>query len=282
MRREAAKRKLERQQQRRIEQAHKRKRNVVITVVAVVAAVAVVAVVFALLPSGSGEPAPPPAAQAVTPASIPTEIAPMPKRAEALPASVSCTYGPDPQGQAAARPVEPPPATGVSTQGTATLTLQTTDGAIPMTLDRALAPCTVNSMISLAQQGYFDNTTCHRLTTAPGLQVLQCGDPTGEGTGGPGYTTPDELVPGTKYGRGMLAMANTGAPDSGGSQFFIVYGDGSALDSRPTYTVFGSVGAEGLRVVDEIARRGHDGSLDPSPGGGKPVTPVTIEKAVVS
>lgn len=282
MRREAAKRKLERQQQRRIEQAHKRKRNVVITVVAVVAAVAVVAVVFASLPTGSAEPAPPPAAQAVTPASIPTEIAPMPKRQAPLPASINCTYGPDPQGQTAAKPNNRPSATGVSTAGIATLTLQTADGAIPMTLDRALAPCTVNSMISLAQQGYFDSTTCHRLTTSPGLQVLQCGDPTAQGSGGPGYTTPDELVPGTKYGRGMLAMANTGSPNSGGSQFFIVYGDGSALDAAPNYTVFGSVGADGLRVVDEIAKRGHDGSFDPNPGGGKPITPVTIDKATVS
>ena len=73
----------------------------------------------------------------------------------------------------------------MSAQGTVGVTLQTGDGAIGLTLDKALAPCTVDSFVSLAKQGYFDNTTCHRITTAPGLQVLQCGDPTRHGLGRP-------------------------------------------------------------------------------------------------
>jgi len=166
----------------------------------------------------------------------------------------------------------------VSARGTASVTLQTGDGPIGLTLDKALAPCTVDSFVSLATQGYFDNTTCHRITTAPGLQVLQCGDPTGAGTGGPGYTIPDEVFPELKYGRGILAMANTGQPNTGGSQFFMIYGDG---ELPPQYTAFGSITPDGLQVLDTIAKRGSDGSLEPSPGGGKPVQPVTIEKAVV-
>ncbi len=166
----------------------------------------------------------------------------------------------------------------MSAQGTVGVTLQTGDGPIPLTLDKALAPCTVDSFVSLATQGYFDNTTCHRITTAPGLQVLQCGDPTGTGTGGPGYTIPDEVFPELKYGRGILAMANTGQPNTGGSQFFMIYGDG---ELPPQYTAFGSITPAGLQVLDTIAKRGSDGSLDPSPGGGKPVQPVTIEKATV-
>ena len=70
--------------------------------------------------------------------------------------------------------------------------LATIGRPIGLTLNNAKAPCTVNSFASLAGQGYFDDTSCHRLTTAPALEVLQCGDPTGTGTGGPGYTIPDE------------------------------------------------------------------------------------------
>jgi len=202
-------------------------------------------------------------------------VAPLPKRPTALPATVNCSFPADGQ---AARPVKPPAGANVSAQGTVGVTLQTGDGPIGLTLDKALAPCTVDSFVNLAQQGYFDNTTCHRITTAPGLQVLQCGDPSGTGSGGPGYTIPDEYFPELKYGRGILAMANTGRPNTGGSQFFMIYGDG---ELPPQYTAFGSITPAGLQVIDTIAKRGSDGSLEPSPGGGKPVQPVTIEKATV-
>ena len=99
----------------------------------------------------------------------------------------------------------------------------------------------MKSFLSLVGQKYFDNTTCHRLTVGAGLQVLQCGDPSGTGSGGPGYSFNDEVFPELKYGRGTLAMANSGA-NTNGSQFFIVYGDGSGLD--PAYTAFGTVDAE--------------------------------------
>jgi peptidyl-prolyl cis-trans isomerase B (cyclophilin B) len=228
-------------------------------------------------PSASAAPsadAQPPAAGA-TPESIPTEVVPLPQRPTALPATVSCEYPADGQ---AAKPVNPPPGKDVSAKGTAAVTLQTSAGTIPLELDRALAPCTVNNFVSLAEQRYFDATTCHRLTTDPGLQVLQCGDPTGTGSGGPGYTIPDEVFPDLTYGRGLLAMAKTAAPNSGGSQFFMVYGDAQL---PPDYTVFGSISADGLAIVDQIARTGHDNSLAAQAGGGKPVQPVTIESATV-
>jgi peptidyl-prolyl cis-trans isomerase B (cyclophilin B) len=295
MRREAAKRKLARQQERRAVQAKRRRQFSVIGSIVAVVVVVVGIILFATL--GHGTPAPAdaaatptpdaaatptagptdaPTASAQIPAAIPTAIAPLPKRPTPLPATVSCSF---PAGGQAAKPVTPPPGTNVSAQGTVTVTLQTGDGAIPLTLDKSLAPCTVDSFVSLTKQGYFDNSTCHRITTAPGLQVLQCGDPTGTGTGGPGYTIPDEVFPELKYGRGILAMANTGQPNTGGSQFFMIYGDG---ELPPQYTAFGSISPDGLQVVDTIAKRGSDGSLDPSPGGGKPVQPVTIEKATVS
>jgi peptidyl-prolyl cis-trans isomerase B (cyclophilin B) len=151
--------------------------------------------------------------------------------------------------------------------------MQTSAGAIGLTLDRALAPCTVNSFISLAQQGYYTNTTCHRLITNPGLQALQCGDPTGSGSGGPGYTIPDEVFPELTYQPGYVAMANTGQPNSGGGQFFLIYGQ---TQLPPQYTVFATVSPGGLQVLEQVAKAGDDGSLEPSPGGGKPNQPVTI------
>ncbi|GEL19054.1 peptidylprolyl isomerase [Pseudonocardia asaccharolytica] len=275
MRREAAKRKLARQQERRALQAKRRKQITMITSAAVVVVV-VVAVVLLTTLGGSGGSADTtdPAAAGISPERIPTDSAPLPTRPTALPATVNCAY---PASGDAARPVQPPATADISAQGTVPVTLETSSGAIPLTLDRALAPCTVNSFVSLAQQGYFDGTGCHRLTTSAGLQVLQCGDPTGTGGGGPGYTFADETFPELTYGRGLLAMANAG-PDTNGSQFFMIYGDAQL---PPNYAVFGSISADGLAVIDRIAQAGHDGSLDPVPGGGKPLLPVTIEKAAV-
>lgn len=287
MRREAAKRKLARQQERREEQARRRRRVAVITSVSVVVVVVVGVVLLVTLPKGAGSTTAAPATGAVapassaapaakTPASIPTAVTPLPTRPTPFPATVNCSY---PASGQPAKPVKAPGGTGISAQGTVPATLQTSSGAIPLTLDRALAPCTVNSFVSLAQQGYFNNSPCHRLTTDPGLQVLQCGDPTGSGSGGPGYTIPDEVFPGLKYGRGLLAMANTGQPNTGGSQFFMIYGDGQL---PPQYTVFGSISAPGLQVLDAIAKKGQDGSFDAQAGGGKPIEPVTITAADVA
>ncbi|MDN4175083.1 peptidylprolyl isomerase [Nocardioides sp. SOB77] len=180
----------------------------------------------------------------------------------------SCTYAED--GQPAAKEVELPPSRA-TVSGTVTGTITTSVGDIGLELDADKAPCTVGSFVSLAEQEYFDDTTCHRLTTA-GILVLQCGDPTATGTGGPGYTVPDEIEGDETYPDGTLAMANTGAPDSGGSQFFIVYGD-TPLD--PAYTVFGTVDEAGLKVVQEAAKAGT------GPDGVAPATPVDIESVTI-
>ncbi|MCW0212846.1 MAG: peptidylprolyl isomerase [Pseudonocardia sp.] len=264
MRREAAKRKLANQQQRRIEAARKRKRTAAIVAAAVVVVV-VVAVVLLSLPKGSDDPAP--AAQAA-----------------GAPGTVTCQY---PSDGSPAKPNTPPQTDGVSNVGTADVALATTAGPITLTLDRAKAPCTVNSFLSLAGQGYFDDTQCHRLTTGEGLKVLQCGDPTAQGTGGPGYTITDEpptgLAPAAAgqgtvtYPRGTLAMAKTSAPNSGGSQFFLVYADSTL---PPDYTVFGTIDDAGLATIDKVAAGGTDNSN--GQGDGKPVTPVTIQTAKVA
>lgn len=166
-----------------------------------------------------------------------------------------------------------PPAAGTERPtGTVDATLETSAGAIPMSLSGERTPCTVESFVSLAQQQYFSNTECHRLTTQ-GIFVLQCGDPTGTGRGGPGYRFADELDGSETYPAGTVAMANAG-PGTNGSQFFLVYADSQL---PPDYTVFGTMSPEGLQVVKNIAAAGTAGG---SPDGA-PATPVTISAVTI-
>jgi peptidyl-prolyl cis-trans isomerase B (cyclophilin B) len=183
--------------------------------------------------------------------------------------TVTCQY--PPAGQAA-KPVDAP-STDAPTGGSIAATIATDQGDIPVSLDSEATPCTVNSFLSLADQGYFDDTPCHRLTTA-GIFVLQCGDPTGTGTGGPGYSFADELSGQETYPAGTLAMANAG-PNTNGSQFFIVFAD---TELPPSYAVFGTVSADGLTVVKNIAAAGVAGGG----GDGPPATPVTITEVTRS
>jgi cyclophilin family peptidyl-prolyl cis-trans isomerase len=143
----------------------------------------------------------------------------------------------------------PPPMT-IDPKKTYTATMKTSCGTIVVTLLASQAPKTVNSFVFLADKGYFDGTRIHRIDTS--IDIIQGGDPLGNGTGGPGYSIPDELTGKESYGPGVVAMANAG-PNTGGSQFFIVYGPkGHGLDSAPNYTIFGQV-TKGLDVVKKIA-----------------------------
>ena len=160
---------------------------------------------------------------------------------------------------------------------TYTATVVTNCGTIVIKLDGKNAPHTVNSFAFLAGKHYFDNTPCHRLTTA-GIYVLQCGDPTGTGTGDPGYSIRDENLGAIKnrnYPAGIVAMANAG-PNTGGSQFFLVYKN-SPLD--PNYTPFGTI-TSGLDVLKKIAAAGNDGAN--GPGDGAPNQPVVIQSFTVT
>jgi peptidyl-prolyl cis-trans isomerase B (cyclophilin B) len=183
--------------------------------------------------------------------------------------SPTCEYPSD--GSQPARDVEPPPGEPTAS-GDVDVTIATSAGEIAATLDAGAAPCTVNSFLSLADQGYYDDTPCHRLTTS-GIFVLQCGDPTGVGGGGPGYRFPDELSGDESYTGGTLAMAN-GGPDTNGSQFFMVYDD---TQLPPDYTVFGSIDEAGLDVLRDVARQGTaNGAPD-----GPPAEQVQIESVTV-
>jgi peptidyl-prolyl cis-trans isomerase B (cyclophilin B) len=162
----------------------------------------------------------------------------------------------------------------------AELVLDTDRGPITINLDTEKAPKNSNSLAFLAGEGYFDGTTCHRLTTE-GIFVLQCGDRTGTGSGTPGYTTADENLPKAgkdgfaTYPRGSVAMAEPGGGEAG-SQFFLVYKDTSLA---PDYTIVGQI-TKGLDVVDEVAAGGVAPDAA-TPGDGPPAEPITITAARV-
>ena len=177
-----------------------------------------------------------------------------------------CTY--EETAEPASREVPLPPAEGVETEEVYEVTIATDRGDIVFEMDSAAAPCTANSLRSLADSRYFDGTACHRLTTR-GIEVLQCGDPTGTGSGGPGYQFADEALEGATYPRGTVAMANAG-PGTNGSQFFLVYGDSTL---PPNYTPFGTI-TSGLEVLDAVAKAGSDDSN--GAGDGTPKLPITI------
>jgi peptidyl-prolyl cis-trans isomerase B (cyclophilin B) len=182
----------------------------------------------------------------------------------AAPASGTCTYTDD--GTDPAKKVDAPPAEPTET-GKVDVTIDTNVGPLNATLDAGTTPCTVNSFLSLAKQDYFDKTKCHRLTTQ-GIFVLQCGDPTATGMGGPGYQFDDELSGSETYPAGTLAMANAG-PGTNGSQFFIVFEDSQL---PPSYTVFGQMDPAAIKAVQKVAAKGtEDGGPD-----GPPKQPVQI------
>lgn len=192
----------------------------------------------------------------------------------AEPQGVACEYVEDPMG--AAKEATLPPERATETGDVAT-TIATSIGDLKVTLHADRAPCTVNSFLSLAEQGYFDQTSCHRLTTpAAGIAVLQCGDPSASGSGGPGYSFADELHGDESYKTGVLAMANAG-PDTNGSQFFLVYDDSTALDDMPNYTIFGTIDEASIPLIATAADQGTvDGGVD-----GEPKVPVTITGVTV-
>jgi peptidyl-prolyl cis-trans isomerase B (cyclophilin B) len=157
-----------------------------------------------------------------------------------------------------------------------TATVATTCGEMTFQLDGKKAPQTVSSFIYLARKGFFDNTSCHRVTTT-GIFVLQCGDPTGTGNGGPGYGYGIENAPASgDYPAGTIAMARTSDPKSNGSQFFLVYQDSKLPTDGGGYSIFGTI-TKGLDVVKNVAVGGAAGGS----GDGAPNTPINITSVSV-
>ncbi|KAA1430505.1 peptidylprolyl isomerase [Mycolicibacter arupensis] len=283
-RRAAAKRNLDQQVQQRAEAARKQQR--LLMIVGAVAAVLLIAgVVFVVLRdddpgnvNATDSSSSSTSETADTPAT-PAAAGQLPKFTASPQLGADCQY---PKARPATKSVEPPRTGKVPTDpAQVSVSMLTDQGPIGLMLNNAQSPCTVNSFISLAAKDYFSGTQCHRLTTSPMLSVLQCGDPAGDGTGGPGYEFDNEYPtdqytlgdPAAQqpvtYPRGTVAMANAG-PGTNGSQFFLVYKD-SMLP--PQYTVFGTIQADGLATLDKIAAAGVQGGGDDGP----PATKVTVK-----
>ena len=285
-RRATAKRKLERQLERRAKQA-KRRRILVIAAGSILAVAVIAAVVIAVIntkhehksntAATTTTSSPPETTAPTTPQTGP--VPPLPPFKPSADLGANCQYPASPEP--AAKSVKPPRTGKVPTDpAQVSASMVTNQGRMGLMLANNESPCTVNSFASLIGQGYFNNTKCHRLTTSPTLGVLQCGDPKGDGTGGPGYQFGNEyptdqyppndpkLRDPVLYPRGTLAMANAG-PGTNGSQFFMVYQDSQL---PPQYTVFGTIQADGLATLDKIAKAGVAGGGDDGP----PAAEVTI------
>jgi peptidyl-prolyl cis-trans isomerase B (cyclophilin B) len=277
--RRLARERYERQQERR-EQRERLMRQRAMIGGSAVAVIAIAVGSFFLFggsskPSAAAKPTPSPSTSrpaSASPVVLPpaTPLAVVPAGAPATPPATHCTYTPSPP---ASRNVGTPPA-APNSSAKSQATVVTNRGTVVIDLLNNRAPCAVNSFVHLASKGYFNSTPCPRIVSS-GIYVLQCGDPTGTGSGGPGYKFADENLKGATYPAGTLAMANAG-PGTNGSQFFIVYAGGGL---SPSYTPFGVV-VKGLDIVRKVAEAGNDNS-NPA-GGGKPKESVTIESVKIS
>ena len=265
--RELARKKYERQQERRAQrEAQRKRRNQIVAVVAglVVVLGAVVAIVLSSRSDDSATAAPStsPSTSASASASASASTTASAKACTTAPAPTTKTQTWTAPG-GSALPTTPP----------TFLKLATNCGDIVIEMDAAKAPTTTQSMAFLAAQGFYTDSDCFRLTVT-GLFVLQCGSPTNDGQGGPGYTLPDENLPaaGTNnYPAGTVAMANAGA-GTAGSQFFIVYKDTTL---GPDYTIWGKV-VSGLDVVQKVAAAGvQTGAGAPAPNQKTVITKAT-------
>jgi peptidyl-prolyl cis-trans isomerase B (cyclophilin B) len=258
--RKLARERMQRQQARRAERDRKARQ---ITIVAVICCVVVglgVGGYFLFAGPGSSK------AAAVSATSSATPSATASASTQAEPAT-TCSYQ---ASGTAARNVGLPPAKP-DDKASYQATIHTNRGDMVIDLLNSKATCTVNSFVYLAAKKYFNNTHCHRLSTVDPF-VLQCGDPTGTGKGGPGYTFADENLAGAKYTQGTVAMANNG-PNTNGSQFFIVYKNSPQPAS---YTPFGEV-VKGLGIVQNVAKAGSDNAA----GDGHPKEKVVIESVTI-
>jgi peptidyl-prolyl cis-trans isomerase B (cyclophilin B) len=259
------------------------RRKTRIAVVSSVAAIAVIGGVVAGVLATSSSPSKTTAAAASTGSAAASAAATASASSTSSAASNPLKY--EASGTSAVKGITMPTFDATAAAKTYTVTLTTNRGDIVFTADGKAAPYTVYSFVYLAEKGYFNNTKCHRLVWSSGLFMLQCGDPTGTGEGGPGYTIPDENLASlgaagstgsVTYKAGTLAMANTGQPHTGGSQFFLV---GQASTLPPTYTPFGTI-TKGLDILQSIGAAGA-GPAD-SNGTTPPKDATTIEKVTVS
>jgi cyclophilin family peptidyl-prolyl cis-trans isomerase len=239
----------------------KRRRQIRNAVIVVVAAGAIVGIAFAV--SGGNKTVASQSAVTTTSTTTATTAADAKLQAQANAVAVKAGCPASTKTRVNTQTYPSAPAMTIDTTKTYTATVDTTTGTFDIALDASTAPKTVNNFVFLADKGYYHCVIFHRVI--PGF-MDQTGDPTGTGTGGPGYTIPDEnppkaANPAQQYPLGSVAMANTGQPNSGGSQFFIVAGpQGESLPN--SYALFGQV-TSGMSVVDTINQQGSTQGVPP-------------------
>jgi peptidyl-prolyl cis-trans isomerase B (cyclophilin B) len=265
--RKKANRQLRLEEERKAALRSKAKRKVIrigIIVALIVAFLVVVALVFRN--RGDDNVTPPTTTSAPTTVPAPTTTVPVDDEpAGSITGETPCPAAD--HSEAKVRTFEQAPPDCLEPGATYTAEITTNRGAFSVELFPEVAPATVNNFVVLARYGYFDDTVCHR--AIPNF-VVQCGDPTATGTGGPGYRFADELPGAGQYQIGSLAMANSG-PDTNGSQFFVITGEnGAALP--PSYSLFGQV-TQGLdTTVADLDALGN-----PDSNGVPPLEEIRIE-----
>ena len=176
--------------------------------------------------------------------------------------------------EARASTFENAPSNCLDASKTYTAVVTTNKGEFSIVLDQTKAPLAANNFVTLARYKYFDNTQCHRAILD---FVVQCGDPTATGSGGPGYSFADELPQAGEYKLGSIAMANSG-PNTNGSQFFIITGD-QGVTLPPSYTLFGQV-TSGLDTT--VPALNAASNPDPAANGVPPLETLTIMSVVIT
>ncbi|EIV93214.1 peptidylprolyl isomerase [Frankia sp. QA3] len=271
--RELAEARAARQAQRR-RVAHRRRQQRLAIVAGFVTIVVAASAIAAILLTGKDDDSDVTAANAANTAA--------PSAAAAATSKVGqCTYTGN--GESPARGATLPKSAATVDTSPATMTITTDAGTMTASLDAQKAPCTVHALRTLADAKYYDDTICHRQTggAEAGISVLQCGDPTGTGSGSPGYGYANENTEGVTYDRGVLAMAHSSAPNSNGSQFFINYANPTqegAAALAGSYTVFGKI-TTGLDVLDKLTQPGVEGGgSDGAPASKAKIQSITISQ----
>jgi cyclophilin family peptidyl-prolyl cis-trans isomerase len=258
---------------------HERKRQVTAIVVALAVALVGGSVAFAAF-SGGDDTTPAASGETETTGATGASGETSTVKPTPGPKEVACG-GEEPKGALEPKPQFSQPEQVIEQGKTYAAEMQTSCGTIAIELLADQAPQSVNSFVFLAEQGYFNGQRFHRLDTS--IDVVQGGDPTGTGSGGPGYSIPDELTGNESYGPGVLAMANAG-PNTGGSQFFLITGDqGHNLDATPNYTIFGQVtdGLDVAKQIQELPIEDPDAAASGDLSGQQPSQAVYIEKVTI-
>lgn len=284
-RRETARRQLEHQLQQRAEREAARKRftmiaSIIGTLVLIVAAVVAVVVLTggndkkkpaAEHPTGGGTPSGSPTTQS---GSSRTQSGTYAARKTSGPCGYTTA---DPSANPGLKDVGLPPDPKPTPTGTVDVEIATNRGTIDLALDGQSAPCTVQALSYLIAKKFYDNTPCPRVVNS-GIYVVQCGSGGKDTSGGPTFTIPDENLAKADYTAGAIAMANTGAPNTGSSQFFVITKDSNG-GLQKLYTVVGHV-SKGLDILQQVGAGGDDGSSG-SVGGGAPKLALTFKTVKV-